>query len=100
VSLAADRKFYAEYMTEVLPLAPLSSLIDHFDHIAQVAGIDHVGIGTDFDGIQFLPAGLNTAADLPKITAALAERGYTADQLRKVLGGNLMRVFADVQGAA
>ncbi len=100
VSLAADRKFYAEYMTETLPLAPLSSLVDHFDHIAQVAGIDHVGIGTDFDGIQFLPAGLNTAADLPKITAALAERGYTADQLRKVLGGNLMRVFADVQGAA
>jgi membrane dipeptidase len=100
VSLAADREFYTNHMTETLPLAPLSSLIDHFDHIAQVAGIDHVGIGTDFDGIQFLPQGLDTAADLPKITAALAERGYTTEQLRKLLGGNLMRVFADVQAAA
>ena len=57
VSLAADRKFYAEYMTETLPLAPLSSLVDHFDHIAQVAGIDHVGIGTDFDGIRVSTCG-------------------------------------------
>ena len=81
------------------PLAPLSALIDHIDHVAHVAGIDHVGLGSDFDGIQFLPEGLNNAADLPKITAALVQRGYTAEQLQKLLGGNLLRVFAEVQRA-
>jgi membrane dipeptidase len=100
VSLAADRAYYAEYLAKDLPLTPLSLLIDHFDHVAQVAGIDHVGIGTDFDGVQFLPEGLSTAADLPKITAALHERGYTAEQLRKLLGGNLLRVLEEVQAEA
>jgi membrane dipeptidase len=100
VSLAADREYYAKHLAATLPMAPLSSLIDHFDHIAQVAGIDHVGIGTDFDGIQFLPEGLKTAADLPRITTALHERGYTAEQLHKLLGGNLLRVFGEVQAEA
>jgi len=99
-SLAIDRKFYADHLQSHLPPAPLSSLIDHFDHIAQVAGIDHVGIGSDFDGISFLPAEIASAADLPKITAALIERGYTAEQLKKLLGGNLLRVFAEVQAEA
>jgi membrane dipeptidase len=100
VSLGADREYYAKHLAVSLPMAPLSSLVDHFDHIAQVAGIDHVGIGTDFDGMQFLPAGLQTAADLPKITAALHERGYSSEQLHKLLGGNLLRVFADIQSEA
>ena len=99
-SLAIDRKFYADHLQSHLPPAPLSSLIDHFDHIAQVAGIDHVGIGSDFDGFAILPAGIASAADLPKITAALVERGYTAEQLKKLLGGNLLRVFAEVQAEA
>jgi membrane dipeptidase len=100
VSLATDRAYYAEYLAATLPMAPLSALVDHFVHIIEVAGIDHVGIGTDFDGIQFLPEGLHSAADLPKVTAALIERGYTTDQLHKLLGGNLLRVFADAQSAA
>jgi membrane dipeptidase len=100
VSLATDRAYYAEHLAATLPMAPLSSLIDHFEHVIHVAGVDHVGIGTDFDGIQFLPEGLQDAADLPKITAALIDRGYNAEQLRKLLGGNLLRVFADVQAAA
>jgi membrane dipeptidase len=78
---------------------PLDSLIDHFDHIIRVAGIDHVGIGSDFDGISSLPQGIDSAADLPKITSALAARGYSTEDLRKILGGNLMRVFAEVQSA-
>jgi membrane dipeptidase len=65
-----------------------------------VAGIDHVGLGSDFDGFALLPDGLKSAADLPKITAALEERGYTAEQLRKLLGGNLLRVFGDVVAEA
>jgi membrane dipeptidase len=98
--LAVDRAFYAQHLANQLPLAPLSTLIDHIDHIAQTAGIDHVGLGSDFDGFPILPAELSSAADLPRITAALHARGYTADQLRKLLGGNLLRVFAEVQAQA
>jgi membrane dipeptidase len=98
--MAVDRAFYAEKLSETLPLSPLSALIDHIDHVAKVAGIDHVGIGSDFDGFAILPEGMQTAADLPKITAALVERGYTVEQLRKLLGSNLLRVFEDVQKAA
>ena len=80
-----------------MPRPPFASLIAQFDHILRVAGIDAVGIGTDFDGISALPEGIDSAADLPKITAALLGLGYSADDLHKVLGGNLMRVFARVQ---
>jgi membrane dipeptidase len=90
-----DREFAA-----LLPRPPLSSLIAHFDHIIQVAGIDHVGIGSDFDGISALPEGIDSAADLPNVTAALMARGYSAADMHKLLGGNLMRVFAAVQAAA
>jgi membrane dipeptidase len=98
--MSADRQYYAEFLKDQLPLAPLSALIDHIDHVAQVAGIDHVGLGSDFDGFPILPEGLSSAADLPKITAALVERGYSPEQLNKLLGGNLLRVFAAVQGKA
>jgi membrane dipeptidase len=89
-----DRDFAAR-----LPRPPLSSLIDHFDHIIRVAGIDHVGLGTDFDGICALPEGINSAADLPKITAALLARGHSPADLHKILGANLLRLFAAVQTA-
>lgn len=89
-----DRDFAAR-----LHRPPFESLIEQFDHIIRVAGIDHVGIGTDFDGISCLPEGIDSAADLPKITAALLARGHSAEDLRKVLGENLMRVFGDIQAA-
>ena len=98
--VTVDRKFYAEHMADILPLAPFESLIDHFDHVAKIAGIDHVGIGSDFDGFGILPAEIRSAADLPKITTALMARGYTAEQMKKILGGNLLRVFAEVQAEA
>ncbi|MEO7028572.1 MAG: dipeptidase [Acidobacteriaceae bacterium] len=100
VHLTVDRQFYAEHLQSKLPRAPLDSLIDHFDHIAQIAGIDHIGIGSDFDGFPLLPEGIRSAADLPKITAGLMARGYTAEQMKKLLGGNLLRVFAEVQAEA
>jgi membrane dipeptidase len=83
------------------PRPPLSALIDHIDHIAQVAGVDHVGLGSDFDGVGGqLPEGLNSPADLPKITRALLERGYTATDCRKILGGNLLRAFHEVEACS
>ena len=87
--------------TAKIPRPPLKSLIDHIDHIAKVAGIDHVGLGSDFDGVSgATPQGIDSAADLPKITQALLDRGYSADDIRKILGGNLMRVFREVEGVS
>jgi membrane dipeptidase len=77
---------------------PLKSLIDHIDHIAQIAGVDHVGLGSDFDGVSgAMPEGMDSAADLPKITQALLNRGYKPDDVKKILGGNLLRVMGEVE---
>ena len=88
-----DREWAAK-----IPRPPLKSLIDHIDHIAKVAGIDHVGLGSDFDGVAgATPAGIDSAADLPKITQALLDRGYSAADIHKILGGNILRVFREVE---
>jgi membrane dipeptidase len=80
-----------------IPRPPLRALIDHIDHIAKVAGVDHVGLGSDFDGVSSTPQGIDSAADLPKITQALLDRGYSADDIRKILGGSLLRVFREAE---
>ena len=81
-----------------IPRPPFKSLMDQIDHIAKVAGVDHVGLGSDFDGCSgATPTGIDSAADLPRITQGLLDRGYSSDDIRKILGGNLMRVFADVE---
>ena len=81
-----------------IPRPPFKSLIDHIDHIAKVAGVDHVGLGSDFDGVSgALPQGMDSAADLPRITQALLDRGYREEDIRKILGGNLMRVFREAE---
>jgi len=79
------------------PRPPLSDLIDHIDHVAKLAGIDHVGIGSDFDGVPCTPQGIDSVADLPKITEQLVDRGYNEQQIHKILGGNLLRVFRQVE---
>jgi membrane dipeptidase len=75
---------------------PLSILIDHIDHIAKVAGIDHVGLGSDFDGVPLtgLPEGMEDISKLPNITYELLKRGYSERDVQKVLGENLLRVMA------
>ena len=83
-----------------IPRPPLSALIDHIDHIAKIAGVDHVGLGSDFDGIPASPEGIDSAADLPKITAELMKRGYSGEDCRKILGANFLRFFRDVQATA
>ncbi|HEY6350862.1 MAG TPA: dipeptidase [Candidatus Angelobacter sp.] len=85
---------------EQFPRPPLKSLIDHIDHIAKVAGIDHVGLGSDFDGVTSLPQGIDSVADLPRITQALHQRGYTRAQIHKILGGNFLRVMRQVEALA
>jgi membrane dipeptidase len=90
-------KIEREWMAKI-PRPPLKSLIDHIDHIAKVAGIDHVGLGSDFDGVSgATPQGIDSAADLPKITQALLDRGYSESDIKKILGGNLLRVFGEVE---
>jgi len=86
-----------EWMARI-PRPPFKSLIDHIDHIAKIAGVDHVGLGSDFDGVSgATPQGMDSAADLPRITQALLDRGYSADDIKKILGGNLLRVFRQVE---
>jgi len=80
-----------------LPAAPLSVLIDHFDHIAKVAGVDHVGIGSDFDGVPSLPVGMEDISKLPNLTYELLRRGYSEKDVRKILGENFMRAFAEAE---
>jgi membrane dipeptidase len=95
-----EDKIQRSYMDKI-PRPPLSMLIDHIDHIAKVAGVDHVGLGSDFDGVSGqLPEGIDSAADLPKITQALMDRGYSAEDCRKILGGNLLRVFREVEAVS
>lgn len=86
-----------DYLAKI-PRPPLKALIDQIDHIAKVAGIDHVGLGSDFDGVSgALPQGMDSVADLPKITQALLDRGYKPEDIKKILGGNLLRVFRQVE---
>jgi membrane dipeptidase len=100
LTYAQKQKFRRGYMDKI-PRPPLSMLIDHIDHIAKVAGVDHVGLGSDFDGVSGqLPEGLDSAADLPKITQALFDRAYSAEDCRKILGGNLLRVFREVEAVS
>jgi len=83
-----------------LPPLPISKLIDHIDHIVKVAGIDHVGIGADFDGANDMPEGARDVSMLPNITYELLKRGYSEQDIRKILGENFLRVFAEAERVA
>lgn len=75
------------------PDATLSQVADHIDHLVETAGIDHVGIGSDFDGIGFTPVGLEDVSTFPDLVAELVRRGYPDEDIRKILGGNLLRAL-------
>jgi membrane dipeptidase len=79
-----------------LPRVEFSKIIEHIDHAVKVAGIDHVGLGSDFDGAN-MPYGMEDAAKLPKITEALLQKGYAEGDVKKILGENTLRVMTDVQ---
>jgi membrane dipeptidase len=79
-----------------LPRVDWTAIIDHLDHAVKIAGIDHVGIGSDFDGAN-MPFGMEDASMLPKITNALLQKGYTEGDVKKILGENTLRLMADVE---
>jgi membrane dipeptidase len=95
----ADREWHAVDSLFPRRLATVAEAVDHIDHIVQVAGIDHVGIGTDFDGGGGL-ADCSDASGLGNITLELVRRGYSEKEIRKIWGGNIMRVMRDVQAKA
>ncbi|MBI1807777.1 MAG: membrane dipeptidase [Ignavibacteria bacterium] len=89
----------AEFLkNEYRPIRPkLKILIDHFDYIAKRIGVDHVGIGSDFDGIAVTPRDMDDVTFLPNITRELLKRGYSEEDVRKILGGNFLRVLQEVE---
>jgi membrane dipeptidase len=80
-----------------LPKVSYTVIVDHIDHMVKVAGVEHVGIGSDFDGIGSVPEGMEDVSKLPKIREELKRRGYSEGDIRKIMGENFMRVFAEVE---
>jgi membrane dipeptidase len=94
--LARDRVRREEYARRLPPVS-LSRLVDHIDHIVKLVGVEHVGIGSDFDGVQAMLSDLASVADLPNLTRELLRRGYSESDIEKILGGNMLRVMERVQ---
>ena len=90
----ANLYLHEKYKDEIDGVRPsLTQLIDHLDHIVKLIGVDHVGLGSDFDGINSSPRELNDVTDMPLITQELIKRGYTKTDINKILGGNFIRVL-------
>ncbi|NRA01799.1 MAG: membrane dipeptidase [Myxococcales bacterium] len=95
------RRAIAElYAENPFPQAPLAVLLDHFDHAIRVAGPDHVGLGSDWDGVPSMPTGLEDVSKLPRLTQGLLQRGHSRATLVKLLGANLLRVMEETEGVA
>jgi membrane dipeptidase len=100
---AAREQFRAQFAEEngEFPYATLGETLDHFDHVVQLTSVDHVGIGSDFDGVgDSLPIGLKDVSAYPNLVAGLLERGYSEGDIRKILGENLLRVWREVEDTA
>ncbi|MFW6139738.1 MAG: membrane dipeptidase [Acidobacteriota bacterium] len=91
----------AEKLQQEMPEINVQTVVDHIDHVIEVTkSVDHVGLGSDFDGISSTPQGLSHAGELAHITKELVERGYEDEDIRKILGGNFLRVFREVESKA
>src|SRR4029079_6358980 len=93
---ANDRISHDAMMKGELPKVTWEKIVEHIDHIAKVAGVDHVGLGSDFDGAT-MPLGMEDATKRPKITDALLKKGYSDADVEKILGGNILRVMEAVE---
>ncbi|MBI3401149.1 MAG: membrane dipeptidase [Acidobacteria bacterium] len=94
-----DRLDHEAMMSGQLPKVGWEKIVDHIDHAVKVAGADHVGLGSDFDGAT-MPIGMEDVSKLPKITDALLKKGYSETDIEKILGGNILRVMEQVERAA
>ena len=97
--LEGDRRDRQAMEAGTLPRVGFEKIVEHIDHAVRVAGIDHVGLGSDFDGAS-MPFGMEDCSKLPKLRAALLARGYSEADVEKVLGGNLLRVLEKAQAVA
>jgi membrane dipeptidase len=100
---AADSRkavVYEEKIRKANPIGTVADVADHIDHAVELVGVEHVGLGSDFDGVFALPEGLQDASGYPALVAELIERGYTDDEIRKILGENVLRVWSEVETAA
>jgi len=91
---------YEQKMRKSHPIGTVQDVADHIDHVVNLAGIEHVGLGSDFDGVFALPKGLQDASGYPSLVAELLRRDYTEDEIRKILGENILRVWAEVEATA
>jgi membrane dipeptidase len=95
------RKAFREWRAaNPLPKGTVKHLVDHIDYIVKIAGIDHVGLGSDYDGVTVLPEGLEDVSGFPLITEELLKRGYSEEDIHKILGRNILRVMRSVAGVA
>jgi membrane dipeptidase len=92
--------FYPPYVQHGGGTVDVDTVLDHIDHIVEVAGIDHVGLGSDFDGVERMPEQLGGVSDYPYITQGLLNRGYSDAKIKKILGENLMAAFARMEAVA
>jgi membrane dipeptidase len=97
--LESQRINQAAMASGELPKVTWEAIVDHIDHVAKVAGVDHVGLGSDFDGAT-MPLGMEDASKLPKLTEALLKKGYSEADVLKILGGNLLRVMEAAERVA
>jgi membrane dipeptidase len=97
-----NREVEAWWAAHGFPRTPLATLVDHIEHAVRVAGVDHVGLGSDFDGVPhaMVPEGVDDVAGFPNITRELLRRGHSPDDVTKILGGNLLRVLAEAERIA
>jgi len=91
-----ERIDHEAMMNGDLPKVTWEKIIEHIDHAVKIAGVDHVGLGSDFDGAT-MPLGMEDASKLPKITDALLKKGYSEADVEKILGGNILRVMEAVE---
>jgi membrane dipeptidase len=102
VGHALDEFARNDYLKEYGEMKPAAATLDdavaHIVHAVKIGGIDHVGIGSDWDGINMVPAGLEDVSKMPALTAALLQRGFSEEDVRKILGGNHLRVLREVTG--
>jgi membrane dipeptidase len=98
-TMESDRIDHEAMIKGDLPKVMWDKIVEHIDHAAKIAGADHVGLGSDFDGAT-MPLGMEDASKLPKITEALLKKGYAEQDVEKILGGNILRVMEQVERAA